>query len=261
MPKPTPPSPPVRIRRSHHLLVRISHWANLFLLLGMTLSGLAIYWAAPVFRHAPDPKTGNTDYVVDLGAALARFLPGNGAPTWLYDHLSIGTGQLALALRLHWFFAYLFMANGALYLIGLAIGGGYKALLPRRADARGAFAMLRYYLGLIPMKLRRRPWSHPVVDSKYNALQRGAYASMSVAGVLAIASGWAMHKPAQLYWLERLFGSYDGARVWHFCLMCFFASFLIPHVVLVIADGWDTFRSMITGWTTKERAHAQEETR
>jgi len=27
--------------------------------------------------------------------------------------------------------------------------------------------------------------------------------------------------------------------------------FVIPHVVLVIAAGWDTLRSMITGWSTK----------
>ena len=33
--------------------------------------------------------------------------------------------------------------------------------------------------------------------------------------------------------------------------MVFFISFVIPHVVLVIADGWDTLRSMITGWSTK----------
>jgi hypothetical protein len=33
--------------------------------------------------------------------------------------------------------------------------------------------------------------------------------------------------------------------------MVFFIVFVIPHVVRVIADGWDTLRSMITGWPTK----------
>jgi hypothetical protein len=33
--------------------------------------------------------------------------------------------------------------------------------------------------------------------------------------------------------------------------MVFFISFVLPHVVLVIADGWDALRSMITGWSTK----------
>jgi hypothetical protein len=33
--------------------------------------------------------------------------------------------------------------------------------------------------------------------------------------------------------------------------MVFFMAFVLPHVGLVIADGWDTLRSMITGWSTK----------
>ena len=69
------------------------------------------------------------------------------------------------------------------------------------------------------------------------------YFSMPIAGALAIATGWAMHKPAQLGWLERLFGGYDRARLWHFLLLWLFVAFVIPHVFLVIADGWDTFRS------------------
>jgi thiosulfate reductase cytochrome b subunit len=111
--------------------------------------------------------------------------------------------------------------------------------------------MMRYYAGVVPAKILRRPWPHPPARSKYNALQRGAYFSMPVLGLLAIASGWAMHKPAQLPWLERLFVNYDGARIVHFAVMFIFAAFIIPHVILVIADGWDTFRSMITGWSER----------
>jgi DMSO/TMAO reductase YedYZ molybdopterin-dependent catalytic subunit len=64
--------------------------------------------------------------------------------------------------------------------------------------------------------------------------------------VIAVASGWAMHKPVQFWWLERLFVSYDGARIVHFWTMWFFVLFVIPHVILVIVDGWQTFRSMVT---------------
>lgn len=246
------PGAQVPIVRQHHLLVRVSHWLTLPLLGVLTLSGLAIYWAAPVFRHAPDPATGNTDYLVDLGGFLSRHLPGaTPSPTFLYDHWSIGTGQLALALRLHWLFAYLFMACGALYIVGLVAGGGYKALLPQRGFLGETVSMVRYYAGKIPMALLRRPWPHPPVRRKYNALQRGAYASVLIAGALAVASGWAMHKPAQLDWLARLFGTYDGARIWHFWIMVFFGCFVVPHVVLVVADGWDTLRSMVTGWSRR----------
>jgi len=245
----------VRIEIRHHGLVRLTHWLNVPILSGLIVSGLAIYWAAPVYRHAPDATTGNTDYVGDIGTWITSHVPGLQSyprpQTWVYDRLSIGPWQLAIALRLHWFFAYLFMANGLLYLVGLLAGGGYRALLPRRTDLRDALRMARYYAGWIPARLLRRSWTHPVVMTKYNALQRAAYFAMPVFGGLSVLSGWAMHKPVQLWWLERLFVNYDGARVVHFWLMVAFAAFVAPHVVLVVADGWDTLRSMVTGWSKR----------
>jgi DMSO/TMAO reductase YedYZ molybdopterin-dependent catalytic subunit/thiosulfate reductase cytochrome b subunit len=240
-----------RVVVKHHALVRLAHWATLPLLLGLIASGLSIYWASPVHEHAPDPNTGSTDYLADVGVWIAHQVPGNVADpaAWVYDRFGLGTFLLAQALRLHWLFAYLFMAVGLLYVIGLALGGGYKALLPRRSDPADALAMLRYYLGVLPAKLLRRPWPHPPVTSKYNALQRIAYMAVPLLGLVAVASGWAMHKPVQLKWLERLFVNYEGARVIHFWTMVAFAIFVIPHVILVIADGWDTLRSMVTGWS------------
>jgi thiosulfate reductase cytochrome b subunit len=242
---------PVRVVPKHHALVRLSHWLNVPLLFALIASGLSIYWAAPVFKHAPNPTTGTREYVQDLGLAIAGVLHDRGGrpANWIYDHFGLGTGQLALALRLHWAIAYLFMANGVLYGLGLVAGGGWRALLPRASDLRDAAAMIRYYLGVVPMAIRRRPWPHPPVRSKYNALQRTAYASMPLLGALVILSGWAMHKPVQLGWLERAFGSYDIARIVHFGCMVALGSFVVPHVILVAADGWDTFRSMVVGWS------------
>ncbi len=248
----------MRVIRKHHALVRWTHWANVPLLAGLIVSGLAIYWAAPVFmwRSAADPRLH--DVFQDAGRAISGVLHASGDPRfWIYDHLSLGRYQLANALRLHWLLAYLFMLNGALYVLGLAAGGGWRALWPRRADVKGALAMMRFYLGVIPMAILRRPWPHPPVTSKYNALQRGAYFAVPLAGALAVLSGWAMHKPVQLGWLERLFVNYDGARIVHFLCMIVLGGFVIPHVILVIADGWDTFRSMVTGWSLrlKEERH------
>jgi len=76
---------------------------------------------------------------------------------------------------------------------------------------------------------------------------------MPVLGVLVVLSGWAMHKPTSLGWLERMFINYDGARIVHFACMIGLGGFLIPHVILVIADGWDTFRSMVVGWSKRVR--------
>jgi thiosulfate reductase cytochrome b subunit len=248
----------VAVVRKHHALVRLAHWLNATLLFGLVTSGLAIYWASPVFVHRADPATGSRDYLADIGIWIARHLPGQRTPGpvrfWFYDHFSIGTYSLAPALRLHWLFAYLFMSCGLLYGIGLAAGGGWRALMPRSSDFREAAAMIRYYAGVVPMTLLRRRLPHPVIRGKYNALQRSAYASMPLFGLLAVASGWAMHKPVQLGWLERLFVSYDGARIVHFLTMWAFILFAGPHVVLVVADGWDTFRSMVVGWSRRTGA-------
>ncbi len=111
--------------------------------------------------------------------------------------------------------------------------------------------MLRYYLGVAFARLTHREWLDPRFNTKYNALQRAAYFSVLVAGFLSVSSGWAIHKPMQFHWLAALFGGFDAARVWHFRLMWLFIVFVVPHVILVLADGWDTLRSMIVGWSTK----------
>ena len=245
----------VLVAKKHHLLVRCSHWLNLPLLLGLILSGLSIYWASPVYQHAPDPNTGNFDLAADIGIWLCAHVPVlhnyRAPPDWIYNHMSLGPGMLAPALRLHWLCAYLFMLNGVVYLVGLVMGSGWRSLLPRRTDLFDALRMVRYYVGLPLAKLFRREWPHPDFNTKYNALQRAAYFSMPVAGFLSVATGWAIHKPMQLHWLAALFGGFDVARVWHFWLMWLFISFVVPHVILVLADGWDTLRSMIVGWSTR----------
>ncbi len=243
----------------HHPLVRLSHWVNVPLLLGLIASGLAIYWAAPVFMHRYDPALHSSDYVQSLGAGIATAIGDRGGEPryWIYDHLSLGPRQLAVALRWHWALAYLFMLNGLIYALGLAAGGGWRALLPRGSDFAEALRMLRFYSGVVPMAILRRPWPHPEIHSKYNALQRAAYFSMPIFGTLVVLSGWAMHKPSQLGWLEGLFVTYDGARLVHFLCMVALGGFIVPHVILAISDGWDTLRSMVVGWSkrVKESPH------
>jgi hypothetical protein len=38
--------------------------------------------------------------------------------------------------------------------------------------------------------------------------------------------------------------------------MLILGSFVVPHVALVIADGFDTFRSMVVGWSTRVKHEA-----
>jgi len=250
-----PEQPGVLLAKKHHLLVRWSHWLNVPILLGLILSGISIYWASPIYQHKPDSNTGNFDVAADIGIWICTHVPGlhhyGSPPDWIYNHMTLGPGMLALALRLHWLCAYSFMVNGMVYVAGLVMGGGWRPLLPRLTDLFDALRMLQYYLGLPLAKLTRRKWLHPRFNTKYNALQRTAYFSVPVAGCLSVATGWAIHKPMQFHWLAALFGGYNAARVWHFWLMWFYILFIVPHVILVIADGWDTLRSMIVGWSTR----------
>jgi thiosulfate reductase cytochrome b subunit len=247
--------PSVLAAKKHHLLVRWSHWLNVPILLGLILSGISIYWASPIYRREPDPTTGKFDVAADIGIWICTHVPVlhnyTSPPDWLYNHMSLGPGMLALALRLHWLCAYLFMLNGMVYFAGLVMGGGWRSLLPRRTDLFDALRMFRYYLGVPFAKLIGRKWLHPCFNTKYNALQRAAYFSVPVAGCLSVASGWAIHKPMQFRWLAAIFGGYNAARVWHFWLMWLYILFVVPHVILVVADGWDTLRSMIVGWSTR----------
>ena len=245
----------VLVVKRHHILVRWGHWLNVPLLLGLIVSGISIYWSSPIYQHKPDPVTGNFDVAADTGIWICAHIPGQrhyARPSdWLYNHMSLGPGMLAPALRLHWLCAYLFMLNGTVYVAGLLLGGGWRSLLPRRTDLVDALKMFRYYLGVPFAKLTRHQWPHPPFNTKYNALQRAAYSSVPVTAFLLVATGWAIHEPMQLHWLVALFGGFDAARVWHFWLMWLFFFFIVPHLILVFADGWDTLRSMIVGWSTK----------
>ena len=250
-----PEKPGVHVARKHHLLVRWSHWLNVPILLSLILSGISIYWASPIYQHEPDPQTGNSDYFADIGIWVCAHVPGqhrySSPPDWIYNHMSLGPYMLAPALRLHWLCAYLFMLNGLAYLAGLVMGGGWRSLLPRRTDLSDIPRMVWYYIRFPIAKLTRRKWLHSCFNTKYNALQRAAYFSVPVAGFLSVATGWAIHKPMQFHWLAQIFGGYNAARVWHFWLMWVYILFVVPHVILVFADGWDTLRSMIVGWSAR----------
>ena len=249
------PKPRALVVRRHHLLVRIGHWLTIPLLLGLILSGISIYWASPIYQHDPNPTTGRFDYFADAGIWICAHLPWlhhyADPANWVYNHASLGPYMLAFALPFHWLCAYLLMLNGLVYLAGLCVGGGWRSLLPRVSDASGVLQMARYYLSLPYAILTRRQLIHPSSRTKYNPLQRLAYFAVAVAGFLAVATGWAIHKPARLSYLTAIFGGFENARAWHFWLMWFLIVFVILHVVLVISDGWDTLRSMITGWSMK----------
>jgi thiosulfate reductase cytochrome b subunit len=207
--------------KRHHWIVRVTHWANFVLLLGMIGSGLQIYMA---FTH--------------FGLRGSRYFPnpwdGKPFPTWA----RLG-GWLAGGLNWHFALAWPFAASGLLYVGYLAVTGEWRSLVFRPSDVPRAIQMQLYYL-----RLRKE---HPP-QGKHNALQKLAYTSIVLLGALSVATGFAVYKPVELSWLTALFGGYELARYWHFWAVWIFVAFLVVHVALVLLVDPASLRAMITGW-------------
>ncbi|HXI33317.1 MAG TPA: cytochrome b/b6 domain-containing protein [Gemmatimonadales bacterium] len=219
-PTSTPPAARPLVRR-HHWIVRLTHWATVFLLAGMITSGLQIYEA-----YARFGDKGSAAYVNPLEGT--RF-PGA---------VRLG-GWLAGALNWHFALMWPLVAFGLLYVCYLAASGEWRSLLFRPSDIPGAIQMMKYYL-----HLRK---DHPA-QGKHNPLQKLAYSSVVVLGVLAVLSGLSIYKPTQLGWLTSLFGGFQLARYWHFWIVWAFVGFSIVHVILVFVVDPASLRAILSGW-------------
>jgi thiosulfate reductase cytochrome b subunit len=212
--------------KRHHGLVRIAHWLNAVVLLGMIASGLQIYMAFPHFgmkgRVYPLPNPFDSN-------SLHR-----GFPEW-----SRLGGWLAGGLNWHFALAWPFVVTGLVYVGFLVVTGEWRALLFRPRDVRPALEMQLYYL-----RLRR---DHPS-QGKHNALQKAAYTFIVVLGAFSAISGFAIYKPVQLAWLTSLLGGYELARYWHFVSVWVFIGFTLVHVALVFLADPASFRAIVTGW-------------
>ena len=145
-------------------------------------------------------------------------------------------GWLAGALQWHFAGMWLFAINGLVYLAyGILSGHFRRKLLPisPRAVVHDIGQALRGHL------------AHEDL-SVYNAAQRAAYIALIFFLVVLIATGLAIWKPVQLYWLASLMGDYEGARYLHFFAMSAVALIVIVHVVMVVLVP-RTFPTMITG--------------
>ncbi len=207
-------------RRQQPLVVRLAHWVNIPLLLIMAGSGLQILMAYPYFG----PR-----------GALYKWYPlqGDKPPHWM----RFG-GWLAGARHWHFAIAWFLILNGVIYIAYQVVSGEWRRrlFLPGR-DAFNASRMFIYYLRLSP---------DPPPEDFYNGLQRLAYTSAIIFGIVVVLSGLAIYKPLQLHWLTAMFGGYDGARFVHFGCLILLVGFTLNHIVLVALHP-RTLVAMITG--------------
>ncbi|HKV55667.1 MAG TPA: cytochrome b/b6 domain-containing protein [Candidatus Binataceae bacterium] len=198
---------PFHGRRQQPLPIRITHWCNAVFITLMAGSGLQILTAYP-----------------SMGPQGAQYwwypFQGTPPPEWLRLGGWLGGGR-------HWHFAiaWFFIANGLIYLVYFLTSGEWRRRLfnPAR-DALNAMRQFAYYV-----RIRKSP---PPEDF-YNGLQRLAYTTALILGIVMVLSGLAIYKPVQFHPLTVIFGGYDGARVVHLGGLCLLALFLATHIVLV----------------------------
>ncbi len=194
--------------RSHHPVVRITHWVNAVALTIMIGSGLRIFNAYPAFARR-----------------------GETFCCYPWEHKRIPKiftfgGWLGGARNWHFAMMWVLVVNGLIYLAFIYLHGEWREVVPRKSFPRDALAMLSYYLFI-----RKR---HPV-QGKYNALQRGTYFILPIVGALAVVSGIAIWKPVQLQLLTDLLGGYVWARYWHFLAMAVLVALSAIHIFMVFA--------------------------
>ena len=149
--------------------------------------------------------------------------------------MTIG-GWLAGALLWHFAAMWLLILNGLVYVtLGFATGRFRNKLLPIRASE-----ILRDLRAAMTGRL-----SHDD-PAFYNAVQRALYAGVLLAGVVIVASGFALWKPVQLRELAALFGGYEGARLVHFFAMAAIVAFVVVHIVMALLVP-RSLRAMIKG--------------
>jgi thiosulfate reductase cytochrome b subunit len=260
-------TPAARVIYRHTLLVRVTHWVNVICLTILLMSGLQIFNAHPALywgnRSTFDQPllalTGREDaggsVVKGVTTILGKSFPTTGVlgasrdengelaergfPRWITipSYQDLATGR-----RWHFFFAWLLVLNGAVYVANLLVRRHLRDFLPSGRELRSIPESIREHLRL------RFPKGDAALH--YNVLQKLAYLSVIVALPILVLAGLTMSPAldAAFPWLVSLFGGRQSARTIHFLLAFYLVGFVIIHVVMVLISGFlNNMISMITG--------------
>jgi thiosulfate reductase cytochrome b subunit len=253
----------------HSALVRLTHWINVLCFSLLLMTGAQIFNAHPRLywgEYGADndhawlsmdslQNGASVRGVLHLGSLTfettgllgaskqGNALAARGFPSWL----TIPSYQdLAAGRRWHFFFAWLFAINGAVYLVaGLVSRHFRRDLLPTGAELAPA------HLAHEVAEHARLRFPKGQAARRYNVLQKLSY--MGVAFVLLplmVLTGLTMSPgmDSAFHVLLDIFGGRPSARSIHFICASLLVAFVVVHVVMVLVSGvWNNLRSMITG--------------
>ena len=263
-------TPPARqLVPRHSALVRITHWVNVFCFSLLLMTGAQIFNAHPRLywgEYGADNdhawlamdalrEGGSWRGVVRVGSLTITStgvlgasnedgaLTPRGFPAWLtipsYQDLAVGR-------RWHFFFAWLFAINGAVYLVGGFVKRHFRRdLLPTRAELAPAH--------LVQEVVDHAKLHFPKGEAarRYNVLQKLTYLAVAfVLLPLMVLTGLTMSPglDSAFHVLLDLFGGRPSARSLHFICASLLVAFVVVHLVMVLVSGvWNNLRSMITG--------------
>jgi thiosulfate reductase cytochrome b subunit len=257
-----------RLIYRHSALVRATHWINVVCVIILLMSGLQIFNAHPAlywgeisdFRHpffAITARKGQDGLPRGVTTLAGRELDTTGVLGWSTDGSGDGAERafpawatlpswqsLAEGRLWHFFFAWVFVLNGLVYLFhGLLNGHVWQDMLPSRHE-----------LG----RVGRTAWDHlrlrfPSGEDarRYNVLQKLSYlAVIFVILPTLVLAGLAMSPrlDAGFPELPSLFGGRQSARAIHFIAAFALVGFVLVHIFMVLISGvWNNIRSMVTG--------------
>ena len=250
----------------HSSVIRLTHWVGVACVAILLMSGLQIFNAHPAlylghasrFEHPvvsirTAEKDGREIGVTDilgqrfnttgvLGLSGKDNSDEHAFPAWA---TLPGYQDLAGGRRWHFFFAWLLVFDGLIYLIySLASGHISRDLIPSASQLRN---IGRSVLDHVRLRFPRGEEAR-----RYNVLQRLAYLLiLFVVLPLLVLAGLAMSPglDAAFPGLTTFFGGRQTARTIHFVCAFLLTGFVVVHVLMVLLSGvWNNLRSMITGW-------------
>lgn len=255
--------------RRHSVITRLTHWLNVLCMIFLLLSGLQIFNAHPELYWGHYGANGDPA-VLTIGSDDGRGQPrgfvriaGLEIPTTGVLGVSQADGEkvsrafpswatipsfqdLAAGRRWHFFFAWLFVINGLVYL-GFSVLSGHFT----RDLAPTAHELSPSHLGREVVDHARLRFPKGEEAKHYNALQKLTYLAVIVVLLpLMVLTGLTMSPgvDAALPALVDIFGGRQSARTIHFITASALVIFVIVHVAMVVLSGtWNNIRSMITG--------------
>src|SRR5262245_38794167 len=247
----------------HTAIVRITHWINVLCLAILLMSGLqifnahpALYWGEGSDFERPilsiEALPNDQGQPVGMTHVFGRDFVTTGVLGWSTSPrafprwITVPGGQdLATGRVWHFFFAWLLVINGCVYLLYTFLTRHF------RRDLLPSGRQLRQIGGTLIDHLRLR-FPRGQEAARYNGLQKLAYLSIVLFMLpLIVLAGLTMSPGADagMPWLLDLFGGRQSARTVHFVIAWLLVLFVMIHVLMVLVSGVvNNMRSMITGW-------------